>query len=1236
MNPQGSQGMADFSAVQQREQQFTATRRTAAKFANDQHAADSVGLCLSGGGIRSASFALGVIQGLRKSGILRYVDFLSGVSGGSYASALLTTSFCASKGAPARPLKKREERDRLDIDLNKDDTQPPRMRTLSQNGRYLIKPVEYWNRFLSGWFLLLIHVFSGMLALSAVIAFVWRMMDSFAVRDYLSAIGFEGDVWPAVLPLVALTILWTLFWSLSRWKFHESARGRIAKAILIAMIVWALATVAGLVGNGDVTFAAGWDAAPGHLKPILFFVILLGLLPALFRSRLVHSGRTEAGLLERGIYRYSLSAVVIGLPLLLIGFFARENVSGFGTARDGRLLSGDVKDIVALSNWLDTSEHRDLDGIQADADKEEEAVNIWRPKAADSELHAASATVEALAADLRRLAGVSHKLREQVLGASSWHPIDTGQVAVHAVATDDGEIAIDMRPAGTVEGDSSLYSEAPIPIGSLEDWRAITPYEPSLVFTGEHQDNVALTAASWLHWKYESYCTWLRHVVAHAVSTSSSDPITLQLRCAKLQRDREARLLAILNERVLTSRHFADLPTFQNAFAVFRQESEAPSTETATVPLVRIKDTPGLAELVRRRDQLGMKSFTPDEVLELNRLLLEAFFPQWVRSRTEIRRTTVIHADQFHRLLCAGMLGLVFIVSGALTNPNSTSVQRYYQERLAEAYLNGDDTPLSGIESRLKGAPLPIICGSANFRIHPNTPDQQPAAERVGEFEFSPFYCGSQELGYRETEKYYGGNLRLADAIAISGAAVNPVYFDRWELFVVFGLLNLRLGQWLPTPRGNVSRRPSFLGLLWNMALFVTGRAKDRRYVLITDGGHFDNLGLYALLKRRCKVVVVCDASCDPDCRMDELCGLLGRLQRVDGVTLFQLDGLHELDFRELLLARNESGTDKASHSFGGLIRYPADEAGNHGWGLFAYLRPSLNGDESPFVWNHAQNDSDFPFDPTIEQAFSAAQFWAYLDLGKHIGDDLCRADTGQTKEERELLSRVANAEDRNLRDLVTLLLSREDNARKASVLRMLFNEPEPPLKDARSLHRRLAAAIAAEDWETVQASLYNANISDGMIRSDRVSGRKLLATLRDGLVATADLTCDSAISARTEMITCFAEVVHELHAERDDVNRVLAKYLSACFADPRHSKAASHFLSHLYFDRAICEWLTSERDGVNSSFIVAVLQGLSESQLIGWNDQYELLLRHTKHRMKEVREAASSILARIEPHPII
>ena len=47
------------------------------------------GLAFSGGGIRSATLNLGVVQALAKKGIFKYVDYLSTVSGGGYIGSWL-------------------------------------------------------------------------------------------------------------------------------------------------------------------------------------------------------------------------------------------------------------------------------------------------------------------------------------------------------------------------------------------------------------------------------------------------------------------------------------------------------------------------------------------------------------------------------------------------------------------------------------------------------------------------------------------------------------------------------------------------------------------------------------------------------------------------------------------------------------------------------------------------------------------------------------------------------------------------------------------------------------------------------------------------------------------------------------------------------------------------------------------------------------------------------------------
>src|ERR1700735_579509 len=59
------------------------------KAVGDAHAANLVGVAFSGGGIRSATFNLGVLQALAELKLLHRVDYLSTVSGGGYIGGWL-------------------------------------------------------------------------------------------------------------------------------------------------------------------------------------------------------------------------------------------------------------------------------------------------------------------------------------------------------------------------------------------------------------------------------------------------------------------------------------------------------------------------------------------------------------------------------------------------------------------------------------------------------------------------------------------------------------------------------------------------------------------------------------------------------------------------------------------------------------------------------------------------------------------------------------------------------------------------------------------------------------------------------------------------------------------------------------------------------------------------------------------------------------------------------------------
>ena len=181
--------------------------------------------------------------------------------------------------------------------------------------------------------------------------------------------------------------------------------------------------------------------------------------------------------------------------------------------------------------------------------------------------------------------------------------------------------------------------------------------------------------------------------------------------------------------------------------------------------------------------------------------------------------------------------------------------------------------------------------------------------ERLAEsFILSPLYCGSKTTGYRPATRIlkrdlkndevergnggsapstemsgYGDGIRLGTAISVSGAAVNPNagYRSSPLVTILMTVLNARLGLWLGNPNGTGWRRSapaSALHLLKEMLQLTTNEDK---YIHISDGGHFENLGAYELVRRRCRYIVVCDAGADPGLSFWDLGGLVPSADKI-------------------------------------------------------------------------------------------------------------------------------------------------------------------------------------------------------------------------------------------------------------------------------------------------------------------------------------------------------------------
>ncbi|HEX8714201.1 MAG TPA: hypothetical protein VF706_01425, partial [Solirubrobacteraceae bacterium] len=169
--------------------------------------------------------------------------------------------------------------------------------------------------------------------------------------------------------------------------------------------------------------------------------------------------------------------------------------------------------------------------------------------------------------------------------------------------------------------------------------------------------------------------------------------------------------------------------------------------------------------------------------------------------------------------------------------------------------------------------PTLLVCAAANI----SDPGATPPGRHVTSFTFSPYSVGGPLVGAMKTVDYEDEfadyrsrqrDLTLPAAVAMSGAAVAPSMgkLTKRPLTFLLALGNVRLGVWVPNPRWVASGaswigawrppRPSYL----LRELFGRNRV-DGRYLFVTDGGHYENLGLVELLRRGCTEVYCFDAS---------------------------------------------------------------------------------------------------------------------------------------------------------------------------------------------------------------------------------------------------------------------------------------------------------------------------------------------------------------------------------------
>jgi hypothetical protein len=256
----------------------------------------------------------------------------------------------------------------------------------------------------------------------------------------------------------------------------------------------------------------------------------------------------------------------------------------------------------------------------------------------------------------------------------------------------------------------------------------------------------------------------------------------------------------------------------------------------------------------------------------------------------------------------------------------------------------------------------------------------------------SSIHCGSGRTGYRATSEYMDDSMTLGMAVAISGAAVSPNMGSATPsaaLAMLLALFNVRIGFWAPTPdrRRFYERRPR----LWPVYLLRESLSQTNdlgTYCYLTDGGHFDNTALYALIERGCSTIIVVDDGADPGLCFGDM-GQAIRRCRIDFGTEIKLE---VKDFRPDKDKDKDDGDDRA-HVVEGSIVYSDAHLEQLGHttstekkaaknGKLYWVKPVVRSKDSVDVRQYKLQNGDFPQQTTADQWFDEAQFESYRTLG--------------------------------------------------------------------------------------------------------------------------------------------------------------------------------------------------------------------------------------------------------------
>jgi hypothetical protein len=390
------------------------------------------------------------------------------------------------------------------------------------------------------------------------------------------------------------------------------------------------------------------------------------------------------------------------------------------------------------------------------------------------------------------------------------------------------------------------------------------------------------------------------------------------------------------------------------------------------------------------------------------------------------------------RAAAVGLVWLLWVVltAGNAQMANTSSLHSFYRARLTRAYLavgnpkralktataeaasasrreadvtavvEGDDTKLSSYQPESQGGPIHLVNTCLN-----QTRDGQSGlynADRKGA-SVTATWRGIEigKDGFVPADDLHDAGT-LGRWVAVSGAAASPgagAYTSRGLALLIY-FLGVRLGLWVRAPREQVKLK-WLSRLAWRVLpkpLMLSSEASatffgvERPWWYLSDGGHFENTGVYPLLKRELDFIILSDASCDVDYKFGDIENLVRKARidfgaEIDFYTREEAAALFSLAGTELTVVSPEDMAN--NHSCRGVllarIRYreridPVSGRTMRPEGTLLVVKPNLHDELNVDVLAYAQKNPSFPHESTGDQSFDEAQWESYHRLGEDFG----------------------------------------------------------------------------------------------------------------------------------------------------------------------------------------------------------------------------------------------------------